>query len=105
MSMSPAKKAVAKKAVAKKAVAKKPAAKPKKAPVCIPTDQSVDAHIGAIADPGRRQDCRSLVEVFGEATGKPARMWGGSIVAFGRCHYEYDRRRRPSRPTSWPACR
>jgi len=81
----PAKKDVKK--VAKK-VAKKAAAK-KKDPVCVPTDASVDGHIGAIADTGRRQDCRTLVEVFGNATGKPAKMWGGSIVAFGKAHYKY----------------
>jgi hypothetical protein len=101
-----AKKAVAKKPAAKKAIAKKPAgkkaapakkaapvkksARAKKDPVCVPTDASVDQHIGAIADSGRRQDCRTLVEVFGNATGKPARMWGGSIVAFGKAHYKYE---------------
>jgi hypothetical protein len=85
-------KAVAKKAVASKAPAKKAATKqaaPKKAPVFVPTSESVDAHIGAITDPGRRRDCRTLVEVFGKATGKQARMWGGSIVAFGKYHYKY----------------
>ena len=93
--MNPAKKVAkkvakkaTKKAVAKKAPAKKSASK--KGPVCVPIDESVDAHIGAIADAGRRQDCRTLVEVFGRATGKPARMWGGSIVAFGKYHYRYD---------------
>jgi len=99
------KKAAVKKTAIKKTAVKKPAAKPataktpaakkapetkKKAPVAVPTGESVDAHIGAIADPGRRQDCRTLVEVFSKATGKPARMWGGSIVAFGKYHYHYD---------------
>src|SRR4051812_16252005 len=70
-----AKKTVSKKIVKKQAAARKPAAKARKAAVCVPTELSVDAHIGAITDPGRRQDCRSLVEVFSAATGKPARMW------------------------------
>jgi len=83
-----AKNPAAKKVPAKKAAPKKTVAR-KKDPVCIPTGESVDAHIGAITDPGRRQDCRTLVEVFGKATGKPARMWGGSIVAFGKYHYQY----------------
>lgn len=87
---APAKKVAAKKAVATKAPAKKVAAKKSKpAPVCIPTNESVDAHIGAITDPGRRQDCRTLVEVFSAATGRKPRMWGGSIVAFGKYHYKY----------------
>jgi len=91
-----AKKAVAKKPAAKKppagkaaAPAKKPAAKKKQSPVAVATNESVDAHIGAIADPGRRQDCRTLVEVFSKATSKPAKMWGGAIVAFGKYHYKY----------------
>jgi hypothetical protein len=83
--MSPTKK-VAKK-VAKKAPAKK--LPNKRQPKTLPTGASVDAHIGAIVDPGRRQDCRTLVEVFGQATGKPAKMWGPSIVAFGKYHYKY----------------
>jgi hypothetical protein len=110
-----AKKPAARKPVAKKAPAKKPA--PSKAPVkktAAPaarkpapkqpaaakkpaaaqpryglTGESVDAHIAAISDPGRRQDCRTLVEVFSKATGKQPKMWGPSIVAFGKYHYKY----------------
>ena len=55
----------------------------------VPTGESVDAHIGAISDPGRRQDCRTLVEVFSKATGRQPKMWGPSIVAFGKYHYKY----------------
>jgi len=87
------KKAVAKTVAAKKAVAKKPPAQKsasrKKDPVCVPTGESVDAHIGAITDPGRRQDCRTLAEVFGQALGKAPKMWGPTIVAFGKYHYKY----------------
>jgi hypothetical protein len=91
---APAKKAAVKKPAVKKAAVKKPAATKKtaakkKSPVLVPTGESVDAHIGAITDPGRRQDCRTLVEVFRQATGKTPRMWGGSIVAFGKYHYKY----------------
>jgi len=92
-----AKTAVAKTAAAKNkpakeaAPAKSAAAKSKRKyqAKTVPTGESVDAHIAAIADPGRRQDCRSLVEVFSQATGKPAKMWGPSIVAFGKYHYTY----------------
>ena len=85
---APAKKVppVKKAAPAKKAPAAK---KPKYQAKTVPTGESVDAHIRAIADAGRRQDCRSLVEVFSKATGKPAKMWGPSIVAFGKYHYTY----------------
>jgi len=92
-----AKKAAKKAAPAKKvATAKKPVpAKKKAAPAkkAAPkhglTGESVDAHIGAIADPGRRQDCRTLVEVFSKALGKQPKMWGPSVVAFGKYHYKY----------------
>lgn len=108
-----AKKAVARKSALKKAAVNKPVAKktaPKKtAPKKVapkqpaakkqvkkyeqktqPTGESVDAHIAAIGDPGRRQDCRTLVEVFSQATGKRPKMWGPSIVAFGKYHYKYE---------------
>jgi hypothetical protein len=71
------------------AVARKPAPKGYQAKT-FPTGASVDAHIGAISDPGRRQDCRTLVEVFSKATGKQPKMWGPSIVAFGKYHYKYE---------------
>lgn len=95
---APATKSVVKKAAAKKAPASKASAKKapaKKAPAkkyqqkTLPTGESVDAHISAITDPGRRQDCRTLVEVFSKATGKVPTMWGPSIVAFGKYHYKY----------------
>ena len=93
---TPPKKAAAKKIVAKKIVAKPVAPAKKAAPAkkyeakTQPTGASVDAHIGAITDPGRRQDCRTLVEVFSKATGKQPKMWGPSIIAFGKYHYKYE---------------
>jgi hypothetical protein len=87
---APAKKVAARPAPAPKpAPAKKSAAAKKPAPKHAPTGESVDAHISAIADPGRRQDCRTLVEVFSKATGKQPKMWGPSVVAFGKYHYKY----------------
>ena len=88
-----AKKAAAKKPATKKIPARKPAAKPvakkKRAPVQAQGGAAVDAYIAAIADPGRRQDCRTLVEVFSKATGRQPKLWGPSIVAFGKYHYKY----------------
>ena len=90
-----AKKVAAKKPATKKIAARKPAAKPvskkKPAPAQVQAQggAAVDAYIAAIADPGRRQDCRTLVEVFGKATGKQPKLWGPSIVAFGKYHYKY----------------
>ena len=55
-----------------------------------PTDASVDAFLRGVEDPGRRADCRALLEVMREATGEEPRMWGPSIVGFGSYHYVYE---------------
>jgi hypothetical protein len=54
-----------------------------------PTDASVEAFLAAVADPARRDDCRTLLELMTRATGEPARMWGASMVGFGAYHYRY----------------
>lgn len=54
------------------------------------TDASVDEYIANIADEGRRADCQALVKLLTSVTGKPAKMWGASIVGFGQYHYKYD---------------
>lgn len=55
----------------------------------IQTEQSVDAYIASIVDDIRRQDCRTLVELMSKATAAEPKMWGSSIVGFGRYHYKY----------------
>ena len=32
-----------------------------------------------------------LLDIFGRVSGEPPRMWGPSIIGFGRYHYQYDR--------------
>ena len=54
-----------------------------------PTAASVDAFIGAIADPKMRADSREVAAMMAEVTGAEARMWGDSIVGFGSYHYRY----------------
>lgn len=53
-------------------------------------DLSVEAHVQAIADPVRRQDCQALVALMRQITGEEPRMWGPSIVGFGSYHYRYE---------------
>jgi len=53
------------------------------------TDAGVDAYIEAIADETRREDCRSLVKLMSKATKAKPKMWGTSIVGFGKYHYKY----------------
>ena len=54
-----------------------------------PSDESVDAYLGAVADPARRAECLALVGLMREATGLEPRLWGGSMVGFGSYHYKY----------------
>lgn len=53
------------------------------------TDQSVRAFVEAVASPVRRRDAETLLELFERITGEPPRMWGPTIVGFGRYHYRY----------------
>jgi len=53
------------------------------------TRASVAAFFAKQRDPETRADCRSLARVMREVTGAPARMWGPSIVGFGKYHYRY----------------
>lgn len=53
------------------------------------TEASVAAHLAAIADEARRQDCEILAQLMARATKEPPRMWGASIVGFGSYHYRY----------------
>ncbi len=53
------------------------------------TDDSVDQFIDAIADESKRIDCRAIVKLMTAATGVEPKMWGASIVGFGKHHYQY----------------
>lgn len=50
-------------------------------------DQSVAAFLATVADPERRRECETIVALMQRATGEPPRMWGASIVGFGRYRY------------------
>ena len=54
------------------------------------TEASVDAHLAAIDDEGRRNDCAALVKLMSKVTRAQPKMWGPSIVGFGSYHYRYD---------------
>ncbi len=54
------------------------------------TKQSVAAFLNSIADPQKRQDCCTVLELMQEATGASPKMWGSSIVGFGIYHYQYE---------------
>ena len=55
-----------------------------------PTEVSVEAFIEAVDHPGKREDAKVLDALFRKVTGKPAAMWGPSIIGYGSYHYRYD---------------
>ena len=54
-----------------------------------PTRASVTAFVAAIEDREMRADAKKVAAMMRRATGKRARMWGPSIVGYGRYHYRY----------------
>ena len=54
-----------------------------------PTTASVVLFIKSIENESRRKDCKQLSKLMREITGKRAKMWGDSIVGFGKYHYKY----------------
>ena len=53
------------------------------------TDQDPADFIAAVGPEKRRLDGEVLLRFFNEITGFPPRMWGPSIVGYGRYHYTY----------------
>lgn len=55
----------------------------------IPNNQNVEAFLSSIENPEKQADSRILVMLMSELTGRPAVMWGDSIIGFGQYHYKY----------------
>ena len=43
-----------------------------------------------VENPKKREDAYKLLDIFTEATGLKAKMWGSSIIGFGSYHYVYE---------------
>ena len=54
-----------------------------------PTEVSPAAFIDKVENEQRRKDGHELVTLMKKVTGKPAKMWGPSIVGFDKYHYKY----------------
>ncbi len=52
-------------------------------------DGSVDAFLDAIEDETKRTEAHEIRKLMERVTGRPAKMWGPSIVGFGKYHYKY----------------
>jgi hypothetical protein len=55
----------------------------------MPTKVSAASFLAKLPDKQQLADCRELTKLFRDLTGKPAKMWGPSIVGFGSYHYTY----------------
>lgn len=54
-----------------------------------PTAVSVDQFIAAIEDETKRTDARTLLKLMAEISKEKPRMWGPTIIGFGKVHYKY----------------
>ena len=54
-----------------------------------PNRKSVTTYIKSIEDYKKRKDCITLMAMMKEITGKRPKMWGESIVGYGKYHYKY----------------
>ncbi len=51
---------------------------------------SVNKFLNKISDPKRREDCFTVLELMKQITKAEPKMWGPSIVGFGKYHYKYE---------------
>lgn len=49
---------------------------------------SVAKFIAAVDDLQKRKDSKELLKIFQEVTGEKPKMWGGSIIGYGKYHYK-----------------
>lgn len=63
-----------------------------------PKGLSVKAFIDGVEDKRKRADCRAVMKMMRGATGKPAKLWGTSIVGYGSYDYKYA----SGRSGTWP---
>lgn len=54
------------------------------------TEVSPADFVAGVDHPVRRADGEFLLKWFGEITGLKPKMWGPSIIGYGRYHYKYD---------------
>lgn len=54
------------------------------------TRASVSGFVKQIADEKRRKDAEAILAMMKSVTKEEPRMWGSTIVGFGRMHYKYD---------------
>ena len=54
------------------------------------TQQSPEDFLAGVSPDGRRREGEILLKFFSEVTGFTPKMWGPSIIGYGRYHYIYE---------------
>lgn len=54
------------------------------------TAGDVEAFLAAVEPEQRRADAQAVCALMAKVSGEPPRMWGASIVGFGRYRYRYE---------------
>jgi hypothetical protein len=65
-----------------------------------PTKVAVEGFIATVEIKRRREDAETLLNIYKQATGQPAVIWGPSIIGFGTSEYKYDSGREGTTPTA-----
>ncbi|MCA9864990.1 MAG: DUF1801 domain-containing protein [Anaerolineae bacterium] len=55
----------------------------------VETEAEVEAFLNAVPDERKRADSYAILKLMQDVTGEEPKMWGDSIVGFGRYHYKY----------------
>ena len=56
----------------------------------VENDGDVMEFIESVDHKVRKEDAKTLLEMFTRITGHKPKMWGGSIIGFGSYHYKYE---------------
>lgn len=56
----------------------------------VENDGDVTAFLEGVEDEKKREDSYKLKRICEEVSGEPAKMWGTSMIGFGKYHYKYD---------------
>ena len=65
----------------------------------LENDGSVTDFINAVPEETKRQDSSVLLDMFKRVTGQEPRMWGTSMIGFGKYHYKSER---STQEGNWP---
>ena len=65
----------------------------------VVNDASVEELIGKVQDEAKKKDSFTLLKLFSKITGEKPKMWGSSIIGFGKYHYKSERSKQEG---DWP---